>query len=757
MDKVFLQIFNTAITAGWLVLAVLVARLLLKKAPAWIKCALWAIVALRLVWPFEIESILSLLPSSQTIPEAELYAAVPQLHTGVDFVNSTINPVFSEVFATEPANSVNPLQAAVILGGWVWVTGMIVMASYSLMSYWRLRRKVCPAVRQEGNVYLCDGISSPFILGIIKPKIYLPSELSPEKWDSVLAHERTHLARRDHWWKPLGFLLLTVFWFHPLLWIAYILLCRDVELACDEKVIASLSSEEKRSYSQILLECSVPQKWITACPLAFGETGVKQRIKAVLHYRKPTLWILIAALIAGTVLAVCFLTDPKADANIQVETPGNIPGPAEEWKMIYNVIGLETGSFQLEAFPKDTICWGDGKIEILRGNKTFTLVEEATIYHLGAVDLNFDGYPEICTTVKTAKDGEYVIIYDHANNKTYTMLDSRGVYVYYLYTKYLDGSYYVMCARDDVKTGKAVDAGRLIFTEGEDGWEPAIMAPTLQSQSNDTVTVLFDQYHPDSAHQGEVELDGFPGVFVRWYSMPNSFVSTEKPVIVKNGKETALFEDFPSLRTLYITDVTGDGKPDFCADIYYFFSGLPSFNAVIVYDYANDRYYTLGDGENTNHNTKVSYYLRMENGQLVCDKITESMSSLLATGKLVMEDNGDNRSLRMEPLVTYDSPVDYIYVGEHGLDRVELSVIHEGKCRFHFGYKPEGEIYRSGALSGTYVKEDGKLIFTTEDHAVYVFKFEGDDLIFVAADSDELPEDCILFDGAVLKANMLFE
>lgn len=313
MSELFLSIFNTAVTAGWLVLAVLAARLLLKKAPAWTKCALWAVVALRLVWPFEIESILSLVPSAQTLPPAALVDPTPQIHTGIPYLNSTINPTFTQTFQPEPAASVNPLQVVVAIASVVWVIGMIVMAVYAAFSYLRLRRRVAVSMPAGEGVYLCDDISSPFILGVFRPKIYLSSDLPQEKWGSILSHERAHLARRDHWWKPLGFVLLTVFWFHPLLWVAYILLCRDVELACDEKVIKSLTSEEKQNYSQTLLECSLPRKWITACPLAFGETGVKTRIKAVLHYKKPTLWIIIAALIACSVLAVCFLTDPLGE------------------------------------------------------------------------------------------------------------------------------------------------------------------------------------------------------------------------------------------------------------------------------------------------------------------------------------------------------------------------------------------------------------------------------------------------------------
>lgn len=319
MRELFLTIFNAAVTAGWLVLAVLAARLLLRRVPAWIKCALWAVVALRLVWPFEIESILSLVPSRETVSVETLTSPTPSISTGIPVMNDAINPGVAQVFTPMPGDSVNPLQVATAVAAWVWIAGMAGMVLYTAVSYLRLYRRVRVRVPVEKGVYLSDGVQSPFILGFFRPKIYLPSDLPEEKWGAVLSHERAHIARKDHWWKPLGFFLLTVFWFHPLLWVAYILLCRDVEQACDEKVIKNLTAEEKQNYSNILLECSVPRKWVSACPLAFGESNIKRRIKAVLHYKKPTVWILIAALLLGTVLAVCFLTDPMQEAENPTE------------------------------------------------------------------------------------------------------------------------------------------------------------------------------------------------------------------------------------------------------------------------------------------------------------------------------------------------------------------------------------------------------------------------------------------------------
>lgn len=394
MSELFLTIFNTAVTAGWLVLAVLIARLLLKNAPGWAKCALWAVVALRLIWPFELESIFSLVPSAQTLPPTELMAPAPEIHTGIPYLNSAINPTFTQTFRPEPAASVNPLQIVVMIASVLWIVGMVAMAGHAAFSYLRLRRRVAVSIPAGEGVYLCDTISSPFILGLVKPKIYLPSELPREQWDAILSHERAHLARRDHWWKPLGFVLLTVFWFHPLLWVAYVLLCRDVELACDEKVIKALSPEEKQAYSQTLLECSMPRKWITACPLAFGETSVKTRIKAVLHYKKPTLWIIIAALVICSVLAVCFLTEPMNEQQ-EVITEKDVAGKIyvyqeDDSSLGYQIWIREDGTYLHPevGLSSTTILYNcywelkDGKLYLHEGGKTivFQVERDALIY-----------------------------------------------------------------------------------------------------------------------------------------------------------------------------------------------------------------------------------------------------------------------------------------------------------------------------------------------------------------------------------------
>lgn len=751
MDKLFLQIFNTAITAGWLVLAVLMARLLLKKAPAWIKCALWALVALRLVWPFSLESVLSLLPSTEVIPQSQLYVPAPQVHTGISALNAAINPGFSEAFQAAPTNSVNPLQVALWIAGLIWVLGVVAMVVYAIVSYLRLYRQVRIRVPAEEGVYLCDQIHTPFILGIFKPKIYLPSDLPKEKWDSILAHERAHLVRRDHWWKPLGFVLLTVFWFHPLLWLAYILLCRDVELACDERVIKGFSSEEKQAYSAALLECSIPLRWITACPLAFGETGVKQRIRAMLHYKKPTLWILLVALVVSSALVVCFLTDPVKSSQGNFDPNADVPGPAEFWKEVSQVIGNETGSFQLEDFPQYTFTWQQDQIAMARKGKNTVLIENVTVCNLGAADLNLDGYPELCATVFTETAGEYVLIYDIALEKTYTMQDPGGEFGYYLYISVVDTEYILMCAKYDLETGTVAQAGRLLFENSL----PAIKKSTLHQLSGETVKVLYDIYHPDSANQGQVELEGFGGVYVGWYFRPN-VIGGDRPFLVVEDRQFPLFEGYPMPTSLYLTDVTGDGKMDVCANVYHHFSGVPSYNGVCVYDYANDRYYILANTANMSHVTNISYYIHLEGGKLVCQQVSEYDGSVLASGSLYVEGSGDEAVLRMQVEMSYDSPVDYS-CGESGLYQVELKTTNHDAATLYYYTWPESGGFESGALRGTYEKKDGKLIFTTEDGDKFTFRFEGENLVFLANRSSAVPEHCVLLDNMVLTAKKRYE
>ena len=316
MSGIFLKLLNLSISASWLVLVVLALRLVLKRAPKWVNVLLWGMVALRLMLPFSIESALSLIPSAETLsPEVVQFDPAPTITSGVELIDNAVNPSLSESFAAAPLASVNPLYVWTYLAGWVWLIGLAAMLLYALVSYLRLRRRVSASIPLRENIYVCDEVPSPFILGIVRPRIYLPSALDETQRGSVLSHERAHLARRDHWWKPLGYALLAVYWFNPLLWLAYTLLCRDIELACDERVLRGMDAGQVKDYSSALLACSVPRRMLAACPLAFGEVGVGARVKNALRYKKPAFWVVAASVAVCVVVAVCFLTNPRTDTD----------------------------------------------------------------------------------------------------------------------------------------------------------------------------------------------------------------------------------------------------------------------------------------------------------------------------------------------------------------------------------------------------------------------------------------------------------
>ena len=319
MSDIFIKILNMSISASWMILAVIVMRLILKKAPKWLMCLLWGLVAIKLIVPYTPESIVSLIPSGEVIPENITEMAYPHINSGIVYVDNTVNPVMQTNLAPQIGDSANPMQVIIYIAGMIWCIGLVISLVYAMMSYIILKRKVRASKRVRKNIYSCDEVSSPFILGLFRPVIYIPSGMKDKVIEYVVAHEYAHLKRGDHFWKPLGFTILSVYWFNPLCWIAYILLCRDIEYACDEKVIRDKNREFANSYSQALLDCNAQRKIIAACPLAFGEKDVKGRIKGILNYNKPAFWIIIVSLIACIVVAICFMTRQKQ------QEPGRIP------------------------------------------------------------------------------------------------------------------------------------------------------------------------------------------------------------------------------------------------------------------------------------------------------------------------------------------------------------------------------------------------------------------------------------------------
>ncbi len=411
MNTVFLRLVNMSISAAWLVFAVLLVRSLFRRAPKWVNVLLWGLVALRLVFPFSLESVFSLIPSAETVPLDIEMMKEPAISSGITYVNQVVNPVIGQSAPVNEAASINPMQITVGIMTALWLLGMAAMIIYTVISYLILRHKVGTAVKLRDNIYQSENVGTPFVLGIFRPRIYLPFSAGEAETEHIVAHEVAHIKRRDHLWKPLGFLILSLYWFNPVIWAAYIFLCRDIELACDERVIKTLDSEARADYTQTLLSFSVNRRTIAACPLAFGEVGVKERVRSVMNYKKPAFWVILVSVTVCAVVAVCFLTNPKkkdlkfdiGEASKIVVFSGSTGGQAvlndsEEIKYITDSInGIE---FSKDKASKNrdgfaySITWYDEKGEKLEGITLMT-----------ASRISYDGY--FYDASKAAIDMEY--------------------------------------------------------------------------------------------------------------------------------------------------------------------------------------------------------------------------------------------------------------------------------------------------------------------------------------------------------------
>lgn len=345
MTAVFLKLLEMSASASVVAVAVILIKLLLNKVPRSVHCLLWTLVAVRLICPFAIESKLSLMPDKEMAYESVIWEEgdfqfidevpyVPTVPGDQEIVPSvTVNDPALQV--TTPPRELSFADIALL----VWLAGALIMAAYGIGSFIRLSRKVSPSIKVGKDLYICDYINSPFVLGVLRPRIYIPSTLTEREKGHVVAHEAAHISRGDHWWKPIGFALLSLYWFNPVIWVAYILLCRDIELACDERVISKMDADDKKEYTSVLLSCSIPRRMISACPLAFGEVNVKRRIKNVLNYKKPTIIIISLAIVALVVASVGFLTDPVSAAD-------DVQKPAETEE------GILDGGFDIGVDPE---------------------------------------------------------------------------------------------------------------------------------------------------------------------------------------------------------------------------------------------------------------------------------------------------------------------------------------------------------------------------------------------------------------------
>lgn len=338
------------------------------------------------------------------------------------------------------------------------------MLVYSVLSYWRLSQKIDTAVLHRDNIFQSENVRSPFVFGILRPRIYLPFQIAEQNIEYVIAHEQAHILRKDHWWKPLGFFLLTIHWFNPLIWLAYILLCRDIELACDERVIKLMDNERRADYTQALMSFSVRQRKIAGCPLAFGETAVKKRIKSVMNYKKPAFWLIVLAVAVCVFAAVCFLTDPPAvqgDELLSDTTPSVM-----EWFDYLDAPDTMDRSQDLEyrmpAFENVRFLCSYERMYAVNDIGTTLLYTGMPIWNAYFCDLTGDGLPELCSTVSFGSGiiDSRIIVMDYANGVTYTMAD-RGIYDYMLHLDNESGRLYI--DKTDYHSGALVSSGQLVF------------------------------------------------------------------------------------------------------------------------------------------------------------------------------------------------------------------------------------------------------------------------------------------------------
>ncbi len=491
MTSVFLYFFNLSVSAGWMLPAILLLRLCLKKAPRWITCVLWGLVALRLLLPFSIESPISLIPSAQTVVRTdEVDGTVPVVDSGLSVVDKPLNewlqvPVESPNLESHPSpngNAGSAFETPIIpdaentavshmptmsraefilnIAAYVWLVGIGLMLLYELFSVLRVRRRVLDAVRLYDNIWQSDRVSSPFIFGLFRPRIYIPYGLEELILEQVLAHECAHLRRRDHWIKPFAFTLLAVYWYNPLLWMGYVLLCRDIEVACDQRVVRDLSESSRRQYAAALLQCGVERRSITACPLAFGEVSIKQRIKSVFSYRKPLLWVVIASLVMCATAAVCLLTVPSNKDEVVVlrstvvvpsqyhkyygtDTDGSITEGGDDWLWAHAenpddrkdetdiplvVTDSKTEFDELIEALDDPMQYGmDNWFELDTYGESF--FEEKAVVWLFVPGYNLGSYTCPVTLEETNKGLRYAVSLEYGNTSMFDPMPGRCQYL----------------------------------------------------------------------------------------------------------------------------------------------------------------------------------------------------------------------------------------------------------------------------------------------------------------------------------------
>lgn len=590
MEAVFLKVLNMGIAAGWLILAVIVLRALLKRAPKAFRCVLWAFVGIRLLCPFSLETTWSLIPSGETLSPNLITGNSFRVDTGFSAVDTPVNDYLGDHYfegVTVPAGHGSRVMTALAV---IWLAGAAVMLLYALISYLRLRKNVREAIRLRDDLWICDGVRSPFILGVVKPRIYLPSDLDEARLAPMIAHENAHLKRRDHWWKPIGYLLLTVYWFNPLVWLAYVLLCRDIELACDEKVVKEMDAADKKAYSRALLSRSAPRRMVAACPLAFGEVGVKARVKSVLRYKKPAFWVILAAVAACVVLAVCFLTDPadpvKPGSGDVMEQNGYritemVTEQSMDVRVPLDVISKDAWTEEGHSFEPDEVVLGQigGTTLYLRQVRTISGgTDEDYLFFVLDLSHEISDYGTIRTIyTPEIKNGRTAAFVFGMGLMAGEVRDSAATYED---TGYFRGGgpedeIWVGVTRSVVWSAADYISFRLFgftdisYEQGEASHEDDILIRTAQELAERTAQVV--SWKPKTG--GELILPEYPYTTFTWTSgRIEAYPDGKSEGTVLFGGET--------VGDVYLADLTGDGYRDFCSTV---IDGDGS--SVLVHDY----------------------------------------------------------------------------------------------------------------------------------------------------------------------------
>ena len=656
MNAVFLKVLNMSAAAGWLIGAVMLLRLCLKKSPRWAVCLLWAAAAVRLVCPFSFESSLSLVPSAEVIPQTVITENSFDIQTGIEAIDVPVNDYLGDHYyegVTVPqdngANVTNTLAL-------IWATGMAALVLHAVISFRKLRKSLATAVRMEENIFRSEQVDSPFVMGLLRPKIYLPFGLKDGARVHVIAHEKAHIARGDHWWKLLGYGVLILHWFNPLVWAGYILFCRDLELACDERAVRALDGPGRAEYTEALLRCSQRKHPATACPLAFGEVGVKTRVKSILRYRKPAFWAVAAAAAACVFLGICFLTNPLSR---EFEMEGE------------NITDLDPGMIVDRILDAED-CGSSGSVYMNSIN--FQL-------HL---DGDFNWHMDQTVQYFFYRDGEIrsAQLRIFPEEQEYFLTRSRPWTVQsrvYLLRNYLDAVKYLpqaqiatLCPGADgyilhhMEEGTPGDYDRVITYgpggPGEiDGWYIHLQVQPLWD-GHGTGDKVVDVFYGGAKRDGNVyrwydrntepiggapvKLDAFPGVT---FQAPGGsvYAAVTDPETGTVGA-SMLLSGMP-VADAFFCDVTGDGYPEICVTSY-FGSGIIDEH-VQVYDYARGERWELTD------RMRYDYRFREENGVLWVERrdyaeeeVRNTLRILCRDGVLSLEDG--TRFTKHPPQIT---------------------------------------------------------------------------------------------------------